>query len=308
MKKRAILNDIADLVGEIDESVLDSTISEFEKDFSKELDSFEDAYVGDLEKTFDGMEESSSEFLSDLKEEHGPSAKIRTLIPGSEAFLEDEDEGEIKEKSYEEGDLSKFPEYLGRMYQNIPRHSGDSIAGCERAVSYLGKLDQEISRNIREDAEHTLDIDEMSKYQQQILKDVVILKEHMKKLKRQMREGATEKKASVEKSEDIVKEASLPKVQLVVTPFIRAICGILVNSVVSAGKPFEKVYDYLCKKYKINDREELEIFQTLLDMGLPIFKDRGSISAKSLSAAEEKELSKMEEELSGVDFITNYFG
>ena len=308
MKKRSQTYKISQLVEEIDESFLDQTIQDFEEDFSEDLEDFENMYHDEVSELFDSAEQNTGQFFEDLKEEHGPSAKLRTIVPGSDTFLEDEEDDELKEKSYEEGDVSKFPEYLGKAYQNIPRHSGESIAGCERAVSYLNKLDQEISKNIREDADHVLDVEEMAEYQQKILKDVVILKEHIKKLKRQTRDGAIQDKNAYSENYNLKKEAAgTVKLYVCVTPFIRGICGILINSVVSGGKPFDKVYDYLCKKYKMNDREELEIFQTLLDMGMPMFKDRGSLHSKDLDEKEMAELKRMEEELSGIDFITNYF-
>ena len=88
-----------------------------------------------------------------------------------------------------------------------------------------------------------------------------------------------------------------------ITPFQRAISGILVNSVVSAGKPFEDVYSYLVEKYNISPREELELAQILMDMGYPLFKDRGDIVGED----ESKSVKDKAEELSGVDFITQYF-
>ena len=43
-----------------------------------------------------------------------------------------------------------------------------------------------------------------------------------------------------------------------------------------------------------------------MDMGQPIFKDRGSLPI-SKNHKNKKDLDKKEEDLSGIDFITNYF-
>jgi hypothetical protein len=67
---------------------------------------------------------------------------------------------------------------------------------------------------------------------------------------------------------------------------------------VSAGKPFEKVFEFLKEKYDLSDREELAIFQLLKDMGHPIFKDRGTLG-KSKDSKDPKS--------QGVEFIKNYF-
>ncbi len=82
------------------------------------------------------------------------------------------------------------------------------------------------------------------------------------------------------------------------TPFERAISGIIINSVISAGNPLEDVYKKLKKKYDITDREELAIMQLVTDMGFPIFKDRGTYSVKD---GEE------DDDAQGMDFMKNYF-
>ena len=87
---------------------------------------------------------------------------------------------------------------------------------------------------------------------------------------------------------------------MVITPFERAISGILINAVISAGHPFEDVYDFLKEKYKLDEREELALMQMVMDAGFPIFKDRGSIG---VSPEKGKET-----ERHGVDFIKTYFG
>ena len=59
-------------------------------------------------------------------------------------------------------------------------------------------------------------------------------------------------------------------------------------------------------KYDITAREELAILQVLMDMGQPVFKDRGSLPIPE-EAKDKSRLEALEEDLSGVDFITNYF-
>ena len=72
----------------------------------------------------------------------------------------------------------------------------------------------------------------------------------------------------------------------------------------SAGHPFEDVYDYLNNKYAFSERDELSIMQLVMDSGHHIFKDRGSIGAKF----DNKNLdSGGNIALHGIDFIKNYF-
>ena len=191
MKKRAQdkFSYVTDDIGfdnKAEDSYMEDTISEFEKDFNKDMDFLKEEYINEVEKDFEEAEENFEDFFDQAKEEHGPRAKMKELIPGSDKFMEfdEEEKEEVKETDYaNDGDLGKFHEYLAGKYQDIPRHDGNSIAGCDRAVAYLLGLDKEISRNIREDSEQVLDISVMSEYQEKIMRDVLLLKEHIKKLK-----------------------------------------------------------------------------------------------------------------------------
>ncbi len=94
------------------------------------------------------------------------------------------------------------------------------------------------------------------------------------------------------------KIASTAKLTVTISAFERAITGMIVNGTVSAGRPFEEVYEYVKSKFKLTDREELSIMQILMDMGYPIFKDRAIVPADEDSK---------ESDSGGVDFMKNYF-
>lgn len=286
----------SDEVPEIDEK---TSVSDLREEVSGNVESL-------LESTEDYMSEFADdidEFLEELEEEAGPDTKVKKLIPGTNIFEDEmEEEEENLDKDYEnDGNLGVFLEYVNSQYpHNIPSHDGSSILGCERAITFLKKLSDEIRRNIRTDEDGDLEhqIDDLEKINTSILADIYTLNAHMKKLDKRLRDQT--KKASIPE-QYMTKSASTPSnVVITVDPFIRAITGILVNSVVSAGKSFEEVYDYLCEKYEITEREELMILQVLMDMGQPIFKDRGSLKT-------QKDLSEKEKEMSGVDFLTTYF-
>ena len=223
----------------------------------------------DVSETFESLQESSEDylesaskdidsFLEELEDEHGGSTKIKKLIPGTDMFEDDLDENEDElEKDYEnDGNLGAFLEYVNSQYpHNIPKHDGTSILGCERAITFLKKLSDEIRRNIRNDQDGDLEnsIDDLEKVNTSILADIYSLNAHMKKLDKRLRD---QNKKAFSPESSIVKSAGTPSnIVITVTPFIRAVTGILVNSVVSAGKPFEEVYDYLCEKYEITERE-----------------------------------------------------
>jgi len=222
-------------------------------------------------------------------------------LPGSDLSLADDQEEEDEEvigSWKEDGDVRDFGSYLAIAYKNIPKHDGTKILGCERALNYLNSLNKEISRAIALDSSHILDIALLDDFRFKMINDMMTLKNHMKNLQRKIREEHGKKANFAVAGSDIefAKEASSARPQMVITPFERAISGMLINAVVSAGRPFEDVYEYLKKKYKFTDREELAIMQLVTDMGHPVFKDRGSYGEDADG-----------EDAMGIDFMTNYF-
>lgn len=241
---------------------------------------------------------------SEVDEAFDANRKFR--LPGSN-YVDDEDaaeESDEQEEAQEEEasdwehdrDPKHFMEYILLSYPNgIPAHDGSSTLGCERAILYLTKLNKEISEALRSDEDDFLDIGSLEDIRVNMIKDVVTLKEHIKKLNKKHKKKSFNNSEQLVKDAELTKEASTPKIQLVMTPWERAITGIIINSVVSSGKPIEDVYEFLKEKYSFTDREELSIIQLLMDMGQPIFKDRGIIGSNDKDSEE------------GIEFITNYF-
>jgi len=278
----------------------DMTVTQLKKEFNEEYDGFQDT----LNDYLDDIQDQKNEDLEEVKEE-AESASLQDFLPGTEKIRpSDVIKTDDSPKTYQEGNSSDFLNYLKEQYpNNIPKHNGQSVMGCEKAIGFLKSLSEEISRNVRADKEGVIDVSSAEDYNQKIIFDILKLKKHLKELKRSMTETAM--KAADENVEDsMVKSASKSaKMYICITPFHRAISGILVNSVVSAGKPFDEVYDYLVEKYEITPREELELAQVLMDMGYPLFKDRGDLKGEVNS----KEVKDKAVALSGIDFITQYF-
>jgi hypothetical protein len=245
------------------------------------------------------------------------------LIPGSNAlvgYLDHEMENDLREpparKNWQEDRAAEgFMDYAKDSYPNkIPKHDGKSMVGAERAIKWLTNFGKEISEAVRKDDSGVLDDSILEEMRVSVMKDILLLKEHVKKLDKAFK-GKLKKKAGLdgdimkyaeeieiaynhEINGEIRKIAAHPKIQLVVSPFERAISGIIINSVVSGGKPLEEVYDFLKEKYELTDREELAVMQVIMDSGYPIFKDRGTFSSKK-----GKDSGKMH----GIEFIKNYF-
>lgn len=290
----------------------DMTLGDLKEGLNYDLDEIQDDMGPEyksVNKKIDKAQKDLNKEFDRILDSVGDDTKISDLLPGSEALMSDfeDEDSEEEEKTYDEHrHLPDFFRFVNFQYPDkTPKHDGKSLLGCERAIAWLQRLSNEISTNIRNDVDGVLNdnLDALSQIQESILTDIIVLKDHMKKLKSMLPEKAkTRKKA--ESEEMLAKFAATPNNMVItITPFIRAITGIIINSTVSAGKPFEDVYDYLVEKYEITEREQLEILQVLMDMGQPIFKDRGVMPGSK----ESKNTKNFEESLKGVDFITNYF-
>ncbi len=234
----------------------------------------------------------------------GMEEEVRHTIPGSDAdinMLKDQEEEveEAPETDWKsDRDVSKFMDFMLMSYPGgIPKHDGQSIVGAERAINYLNDLNKQISEAIRLDREGVLDSSALDTTRVNMLRDMMTLKSHIKDLQKKVRDDHR-KSAMEEHASDLRKEGSIPIPTLVMTPFERALAGIIINSVISAGHPFEDVYEHLKDKYKLTDREELAVMQLVMDMGFPIFKDRGLFSSDSDGFDDKKR---------GLDFVRNYF-
>lgn len=250
-------------------------------------------------------------------------------VPGSDAlFRERDDEPEEEEpKTWKEhGEHSKFIDHVKDQMKNIPRHSGETVSGCERAKAFLKSLDSEISKAMRSDLKGVIDESEIDKLRSSVDDMMDRLEKQIKKLKasgktadmnvRLVSEATCQKCASVApvwhdtennklvclhceaetKREGLEKTATTPVLNVYMTPFERAVVGIMVNSKVSAGRNIEETYDKLKNKYNFTPREELAIQQLVADYGYPVYKDRGLLNEPHDPASGD-----------GIDFMTNYY-
>lgn len=272
-----------------------------------------DGSFGDLGEELEDIDKDVTQFV----EEHGDML-LSDLLPGADNYKPDEEE-EPETDYANDKDLSKFMLHVDELYPaQIPKHDGTSTVGCERAMSFLDRLNGDISRAIREDQDSVLDIAKLEGVRVNIMRDVLVLKDHLGKLKKQIKDSHSQKDAKassvpswkspsgrslsyeqLKDAEELRKQAATPNnIVIAVSPFERAISGMMINAHVSAGHPMEDVYASLKKKYSLTDREELSIMQLCMDSGFHIFKDRGSYAP---------EASKGDEGKRGVDFVRNYF-
>lgn len=175
--------------------------------------------------------------------------------------------------------VSDFLGWLSKKMQGVPQHSGRDSVGLERAIAYLEAIDREISKAVRSDINGEIDIASVEKARDELYKGLERLDKRLNQIqdtKHPKRKKKNKKKA--DEQNDMVKEAKSTHVGgIVVTVplLISSIARTCLNSMISAGKDIEDVFDNLAKKYELTPREEMETMQLLADMGYPMRRPRG---------------------------------
>lgn len=226
----------------------------------------------------------------------------------------------------EDGHHADFVNYVKDKLTKIPRHSGETVPGCERAKAFLKKLDSEISKAMRTDLKGVIDEQEIDQIRKSLEDMIDRLDRQIKKLTgkkkasmdvRLVSEGHCDKCNSsapmwhdtindtlvcmscesekIRHNDGLEKTANTPIINVYVSAFERAIVGTMINSKVSAGRNIEETYEKLKNKYNFTSREELAIQQLVHDYGYPLYRDRGLINEPSDPASGD-----------GVDWLTNY--
>lgn len=176
------------------------------------------------------------------------------------------------------GDLKNYLPWLSKMMQNVPQHSGRDTVGIERVIAYFEALDRENSRAVRMDKNNIIDVRLLEKARDEIQRAIERCEERLEKIKSSKYKKNKKKKKADFEQEGFVKEAKsthIGGISITVPLLISTLARICINSMVSAGHDIEDVFDKLVKKYKLTDREKLELVQLLADMGYPVRRDRG---------------------------------
>lgn len=192
-----------------------------------------------------------------------------------------------REENYQQDWLSSgkpehFVIFLRQEFERIPKASNirGNTSKMEQVLGQWKRLDSYISKALREDYKGIVDVDFVDKARtiieqnidelEDMLYGIQSLKRNRKQMKRRQRRGEDE-------YEGIISEGGTPEfagIQVNISAFERAIVGALINGKISGGKNIEELYAIAKKKYDIDDRQELAIFQILSDFGYPEFKDR----------------------------------
>lgn len=295
------------------------------------VDEAEDFILDDMAQfTVDEAEADTPETLMVEEEDRPPElGEFEPMaIPGSDAIFVEEEEELAADKNWaDDGAHDQFVSYLKDKLTKIPRHSGETVPGCERAKAFLKSLDSEISKAMRSDLDGVVDESEIDGLRKQIEDMVDRLDKQVKKLSGTKRAALDVRLVSeghcdvcevtapmwhdtisdklvcmscdgetVKQTDELEKTAGTPIINVYVSAFERAIVGTMINSKVSAGRHIEETYDKLKNKYNFTPREELAIQQLVSDYGYPVYKDRGLLNEPSDPSSGD-----------GVDWQSNYY-
>ena len=173
-----------------------------------------------------------------------------------------------------------FVAWIKSRLDSVPKHSGYDSAGLERAMAFMERLDNEISKAMRMDLDGELDADKIEKVRSELDEGLSRLQDRLEKVKSTKKSKKRKKKSEYIIDEDgFIKEAQkitgVQGIYVTVPLLISRIARVCINGMVSAGKDIEQIYHSQVKKYALTDREQAEVQQLLFDMGFQLRQDRG---------------------------------
>lgn len=192
--------------------------------------------------------------------------------PSESGVRESRKEGPKDPWDWQAGGMAQLMAWVQDRLNNIPDMSGNETTAIERAMSYLKKLNGEISRAISNDYDGEIDVKMMEVARKWIFQAINTLEATLDKI-----HGSHYKKKKSSMEEGMVKEARTPYTGgiIVTVPLIISRCArVCINGAVSAGHDLPSLFAEQVKKYSLTVREVAELAQHLSDMGFPIREDR----------------------------------
>lgn len=230
-----------------------------------------------------------------------PGAPDNTPDPVIEVKEEDsdkKDKNDLSEKKKDKWDwsssgLSNFVNWVKEKLQNVPAHSGLDEAGLERAISYMDKINSEISKAMRSDIDGELDSQTIEHLRKQINDGLDRLEKRLEKVVdfKKKKKKAYQELGFIKSAQKIT---GVKGVFVTVDLLTSRIARVCINGAVSAGHDIEKIFAEQVKKYDLNKREQAQVIQLLEDMGYPVREDRAYLPS--------------EESTGNGDWMTNYTG
>lgn len=222
----------------------------------------------------------------DPKEEES----LEVVDKDSESVDSDNNDAKKSKKNEKWDWESKGPQgfivWIKERIDNVPTHSGQDSAGLERAISYMEKLDNEISRAMRLDLDGELDADKIEEVRAKIDDGLSRLYARLEKVRKVSKKR---RKKSEYKSSELIKEGQkitgVQGVFVTVDLLTSRIARVCINGMISAGHDIEDIYNNQIKKYNLNNREQAQVMQLLADMGYPLRQDRGYLPDEDIDTS-----------------------
>lgn len=261
----------------------------------------ENAKQGDTFVIDDVESNAGSDEVLEIEEvEDGPKTEIvftLNAIPGAPKDLVVEDEEEVEEPEEEQSEIeeevdswvwekshgtSKFINWLKEMIEKVPAHSGTDTTGIERAMSYFERLNTEISKAMRKDYKNEIDAAKAEEARSMIEDGLKRLRDRLERL-HEKKFKKIKKKAGITKTADTSFTGGM---SVNIPYFISMIARICINATVSSGKDMSDIFSKLVDKYKLDNREQLQIVQLIKDMGYPLTIDRMKLEKDSFDPSD----------------------
>jgi hypothetical protein len=186
------------------------------------------------------------------------------LVVETKGDKEDKKEEDKSKAADQPKDLHWVKDYLNK----IPKHKGETL-GIERAKSYLGKGLGLLSKMLQDDHEGKIDISHAEDAR-------ISMEDGMGRLDKEL--VRRKKKAALNSgiTKEAQKIASIGGIIVTVPIFISRIARVCINGTISGGKDIEDLFRRQADKWKLTDREKVEVIQLIQDMGYPMPRsDRG---------------------------------
>lgn len=217
-------------------------------------------------------------------EMHAPEGEVQIsfdlpFLPGADDLVEvlgdemsvetkgDKEEEKEKDKSKASDapkDLNWVKEYLNK----IPKHKGENL-GCERAKSYLNRGLSMLSKMLQDDHEGKIDISHAEDAR-------ISMESGIERLEKELAGRKKKAGAKSELTKEAQKIASVGGIIVTVPILISRIARTCINGSISGGKDIEDLFHRQADKWKLTDREKVEVIQLIQDMGYPLPRlDRG---------------------------------
>lgn len=210
--------------------------------------------------------EHSGEIELSFKLPFFPGHEDPTATSGDELEVTLDGDKETDKKEDDKSKAADQPKDLNwvKNYLNkIPKHKGETV-GLERAKSYLNRGSNMLSKMVQDDHEGKIDISKAEDAR-------IEIENGMERLEKEL----TRRKKKADKDDSMTKKSStrVGGVLVTVPLIVSAIARACINATVSGGKDLEHTFDKLATKFKLSDREKVEVIQLLADMNFPFRRD-----------------------------------